>query len=365
MSEKELTAEEREIIESLHDLAGSGNYYMLLGLPPDTDAERVRDRYYDLSRSWHPDRFYRYDLGEHKEKLESVFVAITQAYSTLTHPDQREAYDEENAELIKQMPPLEDHPLNRRVETSKESDAEGTSTDASEAALYEIRFEPRRGGTATSARAPDRTPERKLTRKELREQRRKARKPRRRPVPGIDKVRKQIQRKLARARRYHRQSEEAAAEGNWAKAASSAYLASRYQPENALYRQKFEEYDPKAREQLARQAIQAAESAESYHNAKAAIQHYEKACEADPPFGLPFYRLAELKKREDEEHHDVLRLLRTAVEKEPKKIRYRLALAELYLEEDLRANARREFQTILGMDPSNKEAKAGMKKVKG
>ena len=41
-------------------------------------TSRRSRRYYDLSRAWHPDRFFRKDTGDYAIIIENVFVAITE-----------------------------------------------------------------------------------------------------------------------------------------------------------------------------------------------------------------------------------------------------------------------------------------------
>ena len=72
----------------------------MLGVSPDGDAAAVQAAYYQLSRDWHPDRHFRRDLGEYKEKLEYVFVHITKAYKTLSDPDQRRRYERDNKAMV-------------------------------------------------------------------------------------------------------------------------------------------------------------------------------------------------------------------------------------------------------------------------
>lgn len=336
--ENELTLEERQAIEALHDLAATGNYYALLGVSRTAPVGHIRKAYYELSRRWHPDRFYRRDLGRYKERLESVFVAITRAYSTLADPAQRDSYDQENADLLATTIP---------TASVVPPDDDGVPEEVQDPAIYEVKFAGRPAGSsanpASLSASSVRTAESPLTRK------------RRTPVPGIEKVRQQIIAQHSKARAYHAEALAAARDGNWVKAQSSIYLAMRFVATNAEYRKLYEEYSPKARTQLSQASIAAAETQEGYHNVKGAIQHYERACSFDPPMALPFFRLATLKQREEErDEKEILKLFRTAVEKEPTNVKYRLVLAQCFQEQGMAAAARREYQAILRQQPDRK-----------
>jgi Tfp pilus assembly protein PilF len=59
-----------------------------------------------------------------------------------------------------------------------------------------------------------------------------------------------------------------------------------------------------------------------------------------------------------------MKLLRRAVELAPRNVRFRLALAEFYQDQGLLANARREYEEVLRIEPGHSEAKAGIKRVR-
>lgn len=69
------------------------NYYNILGLPRNATEQQIRDRFRQLARQRHPDRFQ----GAEKEKAEVEFQAITEALNALTSPDRRRQHDLELA----------------------------------------------------------------------------------------------------------------------------------------------------------------------------------------------------------------------------------------------------------------------------
>ncbi len=67
----------------------SDDYYTILGLPHNATAKQIRERFLELARERHPDRY----RGEGKEQIEAEFQAITQAFNALSDPEQRREYD--------------------------------------------------------------------------------------------------------------------------------------------------------------------------------------------------------------------------------------------------------------------------------
>src|SRR5579871_5434443 len=61
------------------------NFYAVLGIPRDADAQVIRSAYRTLARRYHPDR----GAGSSPEK----FRQVTEAYETLRNPGSRDAYD--------------------------------------------------------------------------------------------------------------------------------------------------------------------------------------------------------------------------------------------------------------------------------
>lgn len=69
------------------------NYYKILGVPTNATDQQVRDRFRQLARRRHPDRYQ----GAEKEQAEVDFQAITQAFNTLINPARRREHDLELA----------------------------------------------------------------------------------------------------------------------------------------------------------------------------------------------------------------------------------------------------------------------------
>ena len=56
----------------------------LLGVSADTDEKNIKRAYFKLSREFHPDRFFRRELGPYRVEIERLFKAIQRAYVNLS-----------------------------------------------------------------------------------------------------------------------------------------------------------------------------------------------------------------------------------------------------------------------------------------
>src|SRR2546429_5009931 len=68
--------------------------YHLLGVAPDSDAPTIRRAYLDRSRRYHPDAWYRKNVGEFGALLSRAFQKLSAAYQVLSDEDARAQYDQ-------------------------------------------------------------------------------------------------------------------------------------------------------------------------------------------------------------------------------------------------------------------------------
>ncbi len=90
-----------EDIERMYQFVQKRNYYDILGVPRKASREAVKNAYRILSRKYHPDQFYLKVPDDIRRKLDTIFATISEAYSTLIHPQLRQEYDEQLARGIK------------------------------------------------------------------------------------------------------------------------------------------------------------------------------------------------------------------------------------------------------------------------
>lgn len=79
----------------LHAQLNEMSFYDYFGLKSSASRKEIKKSYFKLSKSYHPDRFFRKDLGPLAPIQEEVFKELTRAYKTLSRRGAREKYDQE------------------------------------------------------------------------------------------------------------------------------------------------------------------------------------------------------------------------------------------------------------------------------
>jgi curved DNA-binding protein CbpA len=81
----------REEIEERAADIDKQNFFEILGVEREDDADAVRGAFYKLAKSWHPDRLPE-DVADLKAKVAKLFARFNEAHQTLTDPKKREDY---------------------------------------------------------------------------------------------------------------------------------------------------------------------------------------------------------------------------------------------------------------------------------
>jgi tetratricopeptide (TPR) repeat protein len=74
-------------------------YFELLDVPRDADTKQIKRAYFSLSKVYHPDRYFRANLGDYAVCLERIFRKLVEAYELLSDPTTR-------AEIERTMGPM-------------------------------------------------------------------------------------------------------------------------------------------------------------------------------------------------------------------------------------------------------------------
>jgi len=64
------------------------DFYDVLGVSPEATAEEIKKAYRRLAQTYHP------DANPEDKSAEEKFKEISEAYATLSNPDQRKEYDQ-------------------------------------------------------------------------------------------------------------------------------------------------------------------------------------------------------------------------------------------------------------------------------
>jgi len=274
------------------------SYHEILGIAKDADERAIKKAYFAWSKRLHPDRYFRRRIGPFAPLVEACFRKLLEAYELLSDPQTR---GEVQARPVRAA----DAPPARR-----------SSLEARR------RLRERVGALAFAARATE-------------ERRRKA-------------------------KSFFEAGMAAFAKERWLEAAGAVRLAIAFDLENAVFRERFAEVQRRAHEERAKALQKQAEGALELRDFPQALRLFEEAVHyrpADPELAMRAAKIAqalgELRKAKELAAH--------AVELAPDHAAYRRTLGLVYRDAGLAANAKRELEAALRCDPSDAEAKAGLR----
>lgn len=95
----DLSEEKKREILDFEIAIETKNHFELFGLKPTATATEVRDAFYELSRKFHPDRFFKRNIGSFRARIEVAFRKLSQAHEVLTDDVKRAAYVKAHPEL--------------------------------------------------------------------------------------------------------------------------------------------------------------------------------------------------------------------------------------------------------------------------
>jgi len=70
----------------------SDDFFRVLGVSPGACAADCKKAYYELTKRFHPDRYFGKSLGSFKARIETIFRKLTEAQATLCDPPRRAEY---------------------------------------------------------------------------------------------------------------------------------------------------------------------------------------------------------------------------------------------------------------------------------
>lgn len=113
----EETRQHREKISAFVGQLKSMTLYQILGVPPQSDVDTIKRAYIALAKEYHPDRFFRPEFEDLQDAVNSIFMHVSEAYSTLHNPTARGEYDREalrtTTPVAREKAPPEDSHLAR------------------------------------------------------------------------------------------------------------------------------------------------------------------------------------------------------------------------------------------------------------
>jgi tetratricopeptide (TPR) repeat protein len=82
-----------EKVENLYKSLESTNYYDILGIEKWATQDKLKKAYYNVAKEFHPDIHFYIPSDTLKNKLNTIFFHVTEAYKILSDPKMRREYD--------------------------------------------------------------------------------------------------------------------------------------------------------------------------------------------------------------------------------------------------------------------------------
>jgi curved DNA-binding protein CbpA len=375
------------------------SHYAVLGVEPTADKKAIKSAYYQAAAEYHPDKYFRKNMGSYKAKLEAIFSRVTVAHDTLLGKEARAEYDaylrtqlanRALEETIRHGGPTETPEAEAAARPSPER-APSVSTDAPAVSQaphippegrIPIISEPPptpsaapRSGSVPAGTpgvygsVPPRDPERDRIRREAFARRLAGFKgslpPRSsgppstpRPSDASDSLRRMYEDHQKRARTaqiqsYVKAAEEALARNDPAQAANAFGLALQILPDDPELKRQMTVAHDSALRRLAEGYVEQARYEEKSSRWKDAARSYVRAAGVlrDDPDIQERAAFALVKAEHD--LHAAAQFGSRAVEIRPKNARYRETLARVYIAAGLKLNARRELEIAAELAPED------------
>jgi len=287
------------------EAAGRGlSHYELLGVTPDADGGTIRRAYLDRSRRYHPDAWFRKNVGEFGPLLSRAFQRLSAAYQILSDEDARAAYD---TQLKKRLSQRERELMERRA----------------------------------------------LSREELERRQREARE-RLLRTKGFARI--------GAAHKLYEEALELALNGERAQAIAALKVARELDARRGEIAQKLAELEREAARSRSQLSLKSARDQEAAGDLPAALKTYGLAFQMDPT-NAPAAAAAARCATALGDHKQASTFAAKAVEIAPDDVDTRFLLGSAFVTLGLKAKARAELGRVLQAKPDHKEARELLKRV--
>ena len=279
-------------------------YHELLGVPSNAGIPAIKKAYFALSRKFHPDRYFRRNLGPFMPHVEVIFKKILEAYELLSDPTTR-----------------------AEVERSLAQSAEPEAGDKPKA--------PKKARRIASS------------------------------MSLLAQHKRQREDRKRKAKNFFESGMAAFRDERWLEAARGIRLAIAYDPRHEAFRESFVTVQRRAYEEQGGALVRKANEHWEMHEFEQAGKLYEDALHYRPFDAEITMKIARIA----HQVHDDLRKAKefgvSATELEPRNGSYRLQLGKIYKAAGLKANAKREFETAIRLEPGlSAEAKLELKTLR-
>jgi curved DNA-binding protein CbpA len=353
--EAELQPEQKKRILDFFYRLDDLDHYTLLGVTHEADTKTVKRSYFELAATFHPDRYFKKNLGTFKPKMEALFNRITEAHDTLVDPQKRADYDAYLSEVATtrgmeamleramteaarapvatpSAPPVSAPPVSPPVS--------GPSADELKARREALARRLTAGRTGASMKPPE-IPHTTVS-----------------SADAMDALKRRYEERVesataAQAQRYVQAAEESLAKNDLVSAATALGIATKFAPDDDALSQRAREVKVLADNALAESYHKQAQYEEKQGHWSDAARSWEKVARLRDDVGSharaanAILRSADGDLREGAEH------AKRAIALAPQQIESHLTLIEIYVKAGLAASARRALDTALKQEPKH------------
>jgi curved DNA-binding protein CbpA len=326
-----------EILVWERSIVDAPSLYALFGLPDGADPKSVKREYRKMALSYHPDLFFRKEIGGYRLRIQTSWKRVQEAYEALTEPEQRKKYD---AELAARPRPA--------------------------AAPAPTAMPAPRGDTGSYRSVPGASPAPRVSAVPAAPAAGVASEP---PRPRMEsalerKLKAEVADRIAKARRHFEQAQADLKEKKWSAADSNIKLAMQFDPRNEGYGKWLESVKPQIEEGVVGVMLQKAEMAAASGNGNAVMEPLEHAVrlfpenvDANRALGLAVIeKMGDYKKAKDS--------LQKVVNKRPKDVPALVGLAKAMRALGMVKNALRVIEQAKALAPKDAKVLQELKDLK-
>ena len=300
----------RELAKALPTL----DYYQLLGVSRSAEPAEIRDAFFQRSKTFHPDRYFKKELGPYGELLNEIYKRIVAAHDVLRDAKLRGSYDRSLSNAVPEARPA--------PRLQPQAPARPASAGGKGASL--------RGRLGLQS-------------------------------PGLMLVslQKQLEQSRARARKHFETALAQKAAGDWARAAQLVELALAFDPREKQYHEELAEILPRANSDRAAEVRRKAEMLLRGDRAGAA-ELLEEAVQLSPTDAELAHKLSNLLAELGADLEKAALYGERAVALEEENLTFRKSLGQVYLRAGDVQKARKHLQRAWELDPLDKEIRMAL-----
>jgi curved DNA-binding protein CbpA len=369
----DLAPEQKKRILDFYYRLDDLDHYTLLGITGEADKKRVKRAYFELAALFHPDRYFKKQLGSFKPKMEALFNRVTEAHDTLVDAATRAEYDAYLAEVAttRGMEAM----LERAMAESARAAAEAEKAAQAAAAAAEPVAPPQPTGPSPEELQRRREAlARRLTGGQRAPQ--ASRPPADTPSPlrysnpqdAMDALKRRYEDRVqsatqAHAHRYIQAAEDALAKNDLVAASTSLNIATKFAPDDAGLAMRAQEAKNLADQFLCDSYLKQAEYEEKQGHWLEASRSWEKVAKLQNDAASHERAANALLRSPEPDLHAAAEHAKQAISLRPEAIGNHVTLVEIYLKAGLTASARRAAEAASALDPTHAGLQALLKRI--